>query len=332
MTPPAGYLVSNLDPLLNSFQNSQIYIPNFVPGFAVGLPNFSIDWKTGDGYAKIGYSVGPWDRFWEGIPHLAVGPQCCNFVEVPHTQQFTQLSWGNHYYSRAGLGAPGINVQNYTATYGSPPAPVGLRTDWNWTVRFSLDWSKPELLNPSSEWGAIGIAVTQYVPNATGKLVYTLINFWMDPNSSASIHFSEGNLGGGISPPGLVVYHPIQMSREGNQTMTIDLSPYLIDTLKVLGLPTTKASSPLITYVYLNVEGYNFRWNTTLWSFYILTPVGAQQNPLRQALFLSLPAAGLAVGLAILFFYTRSTRTNRRNSGGRTKVRGAPRNWPKSRI
>lgn len=294
---PAGYIVSNLDPNLNSTANSQFYIPNFVPGFAVGLPNASISWSSGEGYAKIGYSVGPWEGFYGGIPHYAIGPQCCNFVEVTHTQQFTQASWGNHYYSRAGLGAPGINIMNFTSVYGNPPAPVGLRTDWNWTLRFSLNWSAPVLMNPENEWVAIGVAAVQYVPNVPGKLVYTLINLWMDMNSSSSVSSSAGGPRRAIFPPTLVVYHPIQVAAEGNQTFTINLSPYLDDTLAALGIQINTTSPPLITYVYLNVEGYNVRWNTTLYSFYLL----AHSTPTTERLAgigLVVPSAVLAAGLA----------------------------------
>ncbi len=319
MTPPPGSQVSNLDPSIDSPYNNQIYDPNFIPGFDAGLQNFSIDWRTGNGYAKIGYSIGPWSHAGSTIPHFAMGPQCCNFVEVPHTQQFRKPSWGDYHYVRAGLGPPGINVENYTALFGAPSTYVGLRTDWNWTISMALNWSEPVTLNPSNEWAAIGIAVTQNVPSAPGSLVYTLVNFWMDENSSRSLTRSEGGVPLAVSGKNLVTYHPIQLKGAGNATVSINLSPFLSDTMRRLNLTTTEAQPPLINYVYLNVEGYNFRWNSTVWSYNIFTHAGARENPLWQTLLFSLPAAALALGLATLFFYTRSNRTKRRSGGGSTR-------------
>ncbi len=271
---PKGYLVSNLDPALNSTYNNQIYDPNFVPGFEAGLTNTSIYWNSGNGYANLGYSVGPWAYEELGsIPHFAVGPQCCNFKEVPHTQQFSRAEWGDHYYSRAGLGPPGINMENYTAVWGAPTSYVGLRTDWDWTVQFSLSWKPPTMMNPANEWGAIGIAASQYVQGAPGTLVYTLINFWMDSNSSGNVSPFAGRIERSIGSPDVVVYHPVQVVGEGNQTITLDISPYLQDTIRVLGFRVVQSQPPVIPYVYLNVEGYNFAWNSTLWSFKLLTPI-----------------------------------------------------------
>src|SRR5712692_8668996 len=153
---PPGFAVSNLDPNLNSPYNNEIFDPNFIPGFLAGLTNTSIEWRTGMGYAKIGYSIGPWSQVEFSVPHFAMGPQCCNFVEVPHTQQFRLPDWGDYYYVRAGFGPLGVNVENFTATFGAPSSYVGLRTDWNWTVSLSLDWSQPVLYNQSSERAAVG--------------------------------------------------------------------------------------------------------------------------------------------------------------------------------
>jgi hypothetical protein len=166
---PKGYVVSNLDPTFNSTLNNQIYDPNFLPGFDVGLTNTSLSWSSGNGYGSLGYSVGPWAHEQVGLPHFAVGPQCCNFAEVPHTQQFRRVVWGDYYNVKAGFGPPGVNVENYTTNF-SAPAYVGLRTDWNWSVQVSLDWKLPVLMNSDNERGAIGIAITQYVPGAPDNL------------------------------------------------------------------------------------------------------------------------------------------------------------------
>lgn len=271
---PPGYSVSNLDPefSFNSTYNNQIYDPNFLPGFQAGLTNTMVSWSSGTGYGNLEYSIGPWmHEEGGGIPHFAVGPQCCNFVEVPHTQQFRQVDWGDYYYVRAGLGLPGVNVQNYTAVFGAPTTYVGLRTDWDWKVQLSLKWADPVMMSSSNEWGAIGIDTTQVVPSAPSKLVYTLINFWMAPNSS-SIFASASRNGRWVQGSNLVTYHPLQLATGGNQTITIDISPYLDDTLQALGLNQSQNQPPLISYVYLNVEGYNFEWNASLWSFELLTP------------------------------------------------------------
>jgi hypothetical protein len=266
---PKGYVVSNLDPTFNSTLNNEIYDPNFLPGFEAGLTNTSVSWSSGNGYGSLAYSIGPWAHEQIGLPHFAVGPQCCNFVEVQHTQQFRRVDWGDYYNVKAGFGPPGVNVENYTTNF-SAPAYVGLRTDWNWSVQVSLDWRPPVLMNPSNEWGAIGIAVTQYVPSAPGNLVYSLVNFWMDGNSSSTVTPSSVGDERRFVLPNLAVYYPIQITGAGNKTITVNISPYLDDTLRVLGLRNGQNQPPVISYVYLNVEGYNFGWNTTLWSFKVI--------------------------------------------------------------
>jgi hypothetical protein len=216
--------------------------------------------------------VGPWAHEETGIPHLAVGPQCCNFQEVPHTQQFRRVEWGDYYNVKAGFGPPGVNVQNYTSHFHDPPTYVGLRTDWDWTVQFSLNWKSPIVMNLSNNWGSIGIAVTQYVPSAPAKLVYTMLNFWMDQNSSSHVTPSADGVARQVVRPNIVSYHPAQVSGDGNETITLRISPFLEDTIRVLGLPTDQNQPPIIAYTYMNIEGYNFGWNTTLWSFRVMTP------------------------------------------------------------
>ena len=265
---PTGYVVSNLDPNFDSVFNSEIYNPNFLPGFQAGLTNTDVSWSSGTGYGRVHYSIGPWSHEEVALPHFAVGPQCCNFKEVPHTQQFRLVDWGDYYNVKAGFGPPGVNVENYTTDFASP-IDVGLRTDWNWTVQVSLDWNAPMLMNPANEWGAIRIAITQFVPDAPGNLVTTLLNFWMEANSSSLITPSLDGTSRGIFRPNAVAYHPLQVTGRGNETITINISPYLEDTLRSLGLVNAQNESPVISYVYLNVEGYNFAWNTTLWSFTI---------------------------------------------------------------
>lgn len=310
VSAPNGYVISNRDPALNSTYNDEIYGPNFQPGFEAGLTNTTIYWHSGNGYANISYSVGPWAHNEANtIPHFAVGSQCCNFKEVPHTQQFTQSEWADHYYSRAGLWSPGVNVENYTAVWGDPTSYVGLRTDRDWTVQFSLDWTPPTMMNPMNEWGAIGIAASQYVQGAPNNLVYTVINFWTDPNSSSSVSPFATRVGHGAGSPDVVVYHPIQIAGSGNQTITLDISPYLEDTIRVLGLRLVESQPPVISYVYLNVEGYNVRWNSTLWSFIVMSPLNSSNSLVSY-----LALAGVAIGAvaAVVLFLTLRKRSQRR--------------------
>ena len=289
-----------MDPNFNSSSNNEIYDANFIPGFQSGLTNVSISWTSGNGYGSLVYLVGPWAHEETGIPHLAVGPQCCNFQEVPHTQQFRRVEWGDYYNVKAGFGPPGVNVQNYTAHFGDPPTYVGLRTDWDWTVQFSLNWKSPIVMNPSNSWGSIGIAVTQYVPSLPDKLVYTVVDFWMDGNSSSVINRSADGISRRVMQPNLVVYHAAQVSGDGNETITLRISPYLEDTLRVLGLPADQNQPPVIAYTYMNIEGYNFGWNTTLWSFKVMTPsTSSASTPPFASLF---PFAFLTVAVAALPF------------------------------
>ncbi len=252
--------------------------------------------------------VGPWSHEQTAIPHLAVGPQCCNFQEVPHTQQFRRVEWGDYYYVKAGFGSPGVNVENYTAHFGDPPTYVGLRTDWDWTVQLSLNSKSPIVTDPGNSWGSIGIAVTQYVPSLPGKLVYTVVNFWMDGNSSATISRSADGIGRHVLQPNLVVYHPAQIYGDGNETIAVKITPYLEDTIRVLGLPTDQNQPPVIAYTYMNVEGYNFRWNATLWSFRVMTPLSHSSStiPFASALpFLFLGSAVAAFPLLVLRYRVR---------------------------
>ncbi len=303
---PPGHALSNLDPTFNSTYNNEIYDPNFLPGFEAGLTNTNVSWSSGNGYGNLGYSVGPWTyEEGDGIPHFAVGPQCCNFVEVPHTQQFRRIDWGDYYNVRAGLGSPGINVENYTATFGGPTTYVGLRTDWDWKIQLSLKWGNPVMMNSSNEWGAIGIDTTQVVPSAPGELVYTLINFWMDSNSS-SIFAASSRDGRWAGASNLVTYHPVQIARGGNETITVDISPYLEDSLQALGLKQSQNQPPVIAYVYLNVEGYNFGWNTTLWSFKVMTPTNTSPSTIPFASVF--PIVILAAAVAAFAFAFRRYR------------------------
>jgi hypothetical protein len=271
--PPSGFYAYNFAPTLNSTYNSEIYDPNFIPGFRVGLTNVSLHWDAGIGYAHVGYSIGPWQDLQVALPHMAVGPQCCNFVEVPRTQQYRAEDWGDYYYVRGGFSSPGVNVPNFTSSF-TAPADVGLRTDWQWIVSVSLNWKPPKLLNPRNGWAAVGIAATQYVPTAPNKLVYTVANFWMDSNSSDVLGKLPGSSASRmIASSHVVVYRTIQLadSQEGNQTIMVDLSAYLKDTLSTLGFASSSGEPPVISYVYLNIEGYNMQWNTTLFSFFVMS-------------------------------------------------------------
>ncbi len=320
--PPAGYTVSNLDPNFNSSSNNEIYDANFIPGFQSGLTNTSVSWASGIGYGSLVYLVGPWAHEETGIPHLAVGPQCCNFQEVPHTQQFRRVEWGDYYNVKAGFGPPGVNVQNYTAHFRDPPTYVGLRTDWDWTVQFSLNWKSPIVMNPSNSWGSIGIAVTQYVPSLPDKLVYTVVNFWMDRNSSSIINRSADGIGRRVLQPNLVAYHPVQVSGDGNETITLRISPYLEDTLRVLGLPTDQNQPPIIAYTYMNIEGYNFGWNTTLWSFKVMTPVN--NSTLTIPFGPLLPVAFLAAMVAVFPFLVIRYWVRTRKDASSSSCQGRP--------
>ena len=306
---PNGYLVSNHDPLLNSTYNDQIYDANFLPGFSSGLTNTTVSWSSGIGYGNIQYSVGPWAYAETGsIPHLAVGPQCCNFVEVPHTQQYRRVEWGDYYYVRAGFASPGVNVENYTAVFGGQAVDVGLRTDRDWVVNFSADWGSPTLLRSSNEWGTIGIAVTQYVPNAPGNLVYTLMELWMDTNSSSRLVQSPDGVMRNVVSSNVVVYHPLQVTDLGNQTITLHMSPYLEDTLRTLGLQNPVNEPQVISYVYLDIEGYNFAWNTTLYSFQLMTPLNGSSSLVS---FL-LPAGVAIIAVAAVVSFVYLSRRGRR--------------------
>ena len=318
LVPPLGFYAYNFAPTLNSRDNSEIYDPNFIPGFRVGLTNLSLSFSAGQGYAAIDYSVGPWRTLEVSIPHMAVGPQCCNFMEVPRTQQFRAQDWGDYYYVKAGFSSPAVNIANYTANF-TAPAYVGLRTDWQWVVSFSLDWEIPKLLDARNEWGALGIAITQYVPNAPKKLVYSVIDFWMDPNSTSVLEkLSRSASNGVIVSSNEIVYPAIQLSNtdNGNLTITLNLSPYLQDTLDTLGFANDNAESPVISYVYLNIEGYNMAWNTTLYSFLVMSNHSPTETGVVDLQFLlySVPVICGIVGGFSLYKRTKEKRSPVQNN------------------
>ena len=304
LNPPEGYHVYNIDPTLNSTDTNQVYDANFIPGFEVGLTNISMSWESGPGYGHIGYSVGPWRDLQVGLPHLAVGPQCCNFKEVPRTQQFRRVEWGDYYYVKAGFLPPGVNEPNFTSDF-TAPAYVGLRTDWQWTVSLSLDWGAPILLNPSNEWAVIGVSITEYVPNAPHKLIYTVLNFWMDENSSRVLtNSATGPEGYMVVSPQDVVYDVFQLNANGNQTVTMNISPFLDNTLRVLNLTAPSSQPPVISYVYLNVEGYNMVWKSTLYSFFVMTNEPPSQTngfPIQVWYYvgIALVATAIAAGFSL---------------------------------
>jgi len=261
LKPPPGYYVYNLDPTLNSTDNGPIYDPNFIPGFRVGLTNISLRWNTGLGYAHIGYSIGPWEHLQVALPHLAVGPQCCNFQEIPRTQQYRAVDWGDYYYVKAGFVSP----------------------------------------------GALGIAATQYVPNAPNKLVYSVVNFWMDTNSSNVLaKEAKSSQDRMIASSHVVVYHPLQLSEAeiGNQTITVNLSPYLEDTLRVLNFTGPSSEPPVVSYVYLNIEGYNMQWSTTLYSFWVMSnhsPSGEKASSSLLPVYYPIPLI-IAIVIAVVLY------------------------------
>jgi hypothetical protein len=155
-------------------------------------------------------------------------------------------------------------------------------------------------MNSDNERGAIGIAITQYVPGAPDNLVYSLVNFWMDGNSSSTVTPSTDGTERRVVLPNLVVYHPVQITGTGNETIMVNISPYLEDTLRVLGLQNVPNQRPVISYVYLNVEGYNFGWNTTLWSFKVIS----QPNSSGPVIpFLLVTEAVVVAGVSVTLFY-----------------------------
>ncbi len=309
LNPPAGYTAYNLDPTINSNEVGPIYDPNFIPGFEVGLTNVSISWQAGAGYIGIGYRIGPWQTEQIQIPHLAVGPQCCNFREIPRTQQFRRPEWGDYYYVLAGFLSPGVNVPNYTTNFVAP-AYIGLRTDWDWVVSVSMNWSPPLILRQQNRWAAIGLAATEYVPSAPKKLVYSVVNFWMDSNSSNMLHLNSFDSSSyAITSSNVVVYYPLQLTASGNLTVTVDLLPYLDNTLRVLGLQTNESAPPVISYVYLNIEGYNFQWNMKLYSMFVMSNHSQKNFQSSYPVYSVAPVVVLMVVIVYLFSRRRTSKS-----------------------
>lgn len=315
---PAGYAAYNIDPTLSNITlNGLVYDPNFIPGFKVGLPNTSISFETGLGYGNIGYWIGPWNETYYQVPHLAVGPQNSNFQEIPRTQQFRMPSWGDYNAVKAAFVSPGVNIPNYNASFLlTQPIYVGLRTDWNWDVQMSMDWNIPTLLDQKNEWVAIGLATTEYVPNAPTKLIYTVVDFWMDKNSSifGAVTSNQGSAGNySIVRIGTdtVTYHPMQLSTSGNVTVNINLTRYTEETLRLLGYASS-SQPPVLSYTFLDVEGYNFRWNGTLYSFYDMSDSNNSNQATNYMILVPLVAVVTIVAVAGSFYVLKRNKQSRR--------------------
>ncbi|MHB8567366.1 MAG: hypothetical protein ACYC7D_01195 [Nitrososphaerales archaeon] len=313
--PSNGYTSYNIDPTLsNASLNGLIFDPNFIPGFQSGLPNTSIYFSTGQDYANIGYSVGPWNETYYQVPHLAVGPQNSNFQEIPRTQQFRMLSWGDYYTVKAAFLPPAVNLSGYNASFQlTEPIYVGLRTDWQWQVQLSMNWHQPKLLDQGNQWAAIGLVTTEYVPSAPSKLVYTIIDFWMDENSSTfgSNPSSIDNYSIVRSSSTSVTYHPLQLAAVGNVTLNLNLTKYTDETLKFLGFPTIAGQPPVLSYTFLSVEGYNFQWNGTLYSFFDMTNSSSHSGVSVQILVPALIVLLVATSAGIYVFYRRRSTSNK---------------------
>lgn len=311
---PSGYTAYNIDQAFSNITlNGLVFDPNFIPGFKVGLPNTSISFDTGLGYANVGYWIGPWNETYYQVPHLAVGPQNSNFQEIPRTQQFRMPTWGDYNAVKAAFVSPAVNIPNYNASFLlTQPIYVGLRTDWNWQVQMSMDWNAPILLDQKNEWVAVGLAITEYVPNAPTKLIYTVVDFWMDKNSSTfgKVTSNQGSGNYSIVRIGTdaVTYHPIQLSTTGNVTVNINITRYTDETLRLLGY-TSQSQPPVLSYTFLDVEGYNFKWNGTLYSF---NDMSSSDQSISYFFLAPLVVVTTIVAIAGIFYLLKRNKQSRR--------------------
>ncbi len=258
---PAARSTYNLDPAFADANNDLVWDPNFIPGFAV-TPGVHINWSDPvGGPGTIDYYVGPWANATVApYPHFTVGPQAFNFVEVPRTQGFRSPQWGDFETVRSGFLPCAVNLGNYTvnATQAIHPVYIGMPVAGvNWTLTVPLTWDAPEFPTTGPVSGAFALGATLALPPLPGapgaRLVYTNLILWDAGPIAPSIAPVVGGASGGDVGQGTFPLAPL-LGASTSRTVTVDLEAYLVATLKGLGLPV---SSALLSYVYLEVSGYN---------------------------------------------------------------------------
>ncbi len=274
--PSEGRSTYNLNPAFSELNNDLVWDPNFLPGFA-GTPSVHINWSAPQGGpGTIDYYVGPWaNASVAPYPHFSVGPQAFNFVEIPRTQVYRSPAWGDYDRVQQGFVPCAVNQGNLTvnASQAAHPVYVGMPEQGvDWKVEFTLGWTDPEPTAGLPISGRVALTTTTTLPPLPGqsgaRLVYSQLVLWSDTPVAQSISeapggTTEGAIGIGVFPVAQLTSSTIE------RTFSIDLSPFLGATLTGLGLASPGA---LLSYVYLEVGGYNLHFRLHVDNLFLTGP------------------------------------------------------------
>jgi len=286
--PSSGRSVYNLDPAFTQANNDLVWDPNTEPGFAA-TPGLHLNWSDPPGGpGAIDYYVGPWANGSVGpYPHFGVGPQAFNFVEVPRTQVYRSPAWGDYTDVEQGFSSCAVNQGNLTVTAAQAvhPVYVGMPEQGvDWQVQFTLDWTPAVPTAGLPDSGRVAFTTTTTLPPLPGqlgaRLVYSQLVLWSSDPVAESIApapagTEQGSIGIGVFPADQLPDVPVA------RTYSLDLSPFLADTLTGLGLSSQGA---LLSYVYLETDGYNVRLHLDLRDLYLTGPTGLCGSSLVSSL------------------------------------------------
>jgi hypothetical protein len=303
-----GRSTFNLDPTFSASNNDLVWDPNTEPGVN-STPGLHVNWSdpTG-GIGSIDYYVGPWSNGSVApLPHFAVGPQAFNFVEVPRTQQYRNASWGDYQRVEQGFRACAVNQGDLTvgAAQAVNPIYVGMPEQGvDWGLAFTIDWTPAVVATGLPALGLVALTATTTLPPLPGqpgaRLVYTQLVIWAS-SPAPELFTRSGN--GSDGPVGVGEFPVDQLPNVSVQrAYTLDLSPYLSTTLTELGLGQSGA---LLSYVYLETDGYNVHLRLDLRDLYVTGPTDlcgsalvSSLDPNPASLLTGAPASALVAASA----------------------------------
>jgi hypothetical protein len=271
-----GRTVYNLDTSFSAANNDLVWDPNTEPGFQA-TPNLHLNWSDPQGGpGTIDYYVGPWaNSSVAAYPHFGIGPQAFNFVEVPRTQVYRSPTWGDYGSVEQGFASCAVNQGNLTVSAAQAPNPiyVGMPEQGvDWQVQFTIDWT-PAVINAGlPDSGRVALTTTTTLPPLPGqvgaRLVYSQLVLWSSNTTAESITpapagTEQGSVGIGVFPFDQLPSTPVERS------YSVDLSPFIDATLAGLELESPDA---LLSYVYLEVDGYNVHLRLDLRDLYLTGP------------------------------------------------------------
>jgi hypothetical protein len=298
-----GVATYNLDPAFTDENNDLVWDPNFLPALNA-TPNVALQWTdpTG-GPGTIDYAIGPWaNNSSASLPHFSVGPQAFNFVEVPRTQAYRSPVWGDYAEVHQGFLACAVNQGNLTVTPTAAlhPVYVGMPEGGvDWSVQLDLDWEGPQPLAPGGA-GLVALTMTTALPPLPGsngsRLAYTQLILWSAqtptlgpaplPNAN-----TEGSIGSDVFALDSL------SSLSTHRSYSIDLSGYLADTVAALA---GGARGGLLSYVYLEVDGYNWHVHLAIDDLYLRGPAWVCGSALVASLAPPPPASVAAAPAALM--------------------------------